>query len=67
MSGGAGVDHPVPESGRSPERILVNDDHQRRQWALALNTTEDHLREAVAAVGDTVGNIAVWLDANPEP
>lgn len=47
--------------GMEPDRIDMNDPAARAQWAKKLDTTEQQLRDAVAAVGDVAADVEMHL------
>ena len=49
------------QSGVEPDRIDMNDPAACAQWAKKLDTTEQQLRDAVAAVGDRAADVEMHL------
>lgn len=49
------------ETGADRQRISVEEDYERRDWAKSLGTTEDKLREAVQAVGNSADKVREYL------
>ena len=47
--------------GQDRERINVNQPHELRYWAKAMNTTAERVKEAVHAVGDRVNKVREYL------
>ena len=47
--------------GAEPDRIDMNDPAACAQWAKKLDTTEQQLRDAVAAVGDRAADVEMHL------
>ncbi|CAN7762317.1 DUF3606 domain-containing protein [Pseudorhodoferax sp. LjRoot39] len=43
------------------QRISIAEDYERRDWAKSLGTTEDKLREAVQAVGNSADKVREYL------
>ncbi len=43
------------------QRISIQEDYERRDWAKSLGTTEDKLREAVQAVGNSADKVREYL------
>lgn len=43
------------------QRISIEQDYERRDWARSLGTTEEKLREAVQAVGNSAGKVREYL------
>ena len=41
--------------------IDINQDHERRDWAKSLGVTEDQLKEAVHATGDSADKVRDYL------
>lgn len=41
--------------------ISLEEDYERRDWAKSLGTTEDQLREAVKAVGNSADKVREYL------
>jgi len=52
---------PSTQPGVQPDRIDVNDGSACASWAKKLDTTEEQLREAVAAVGDKAADVELHL------
>lgn len=48
-------------SGQDRQRINVNQDYELRDWAKALDTTPERLKEAVQAVGDRAEKVREYL------
>jgi hypothetical protein len=44
--------------------VALTQDHEVRYWTQRFGVTEFRLRTAVAAVGHSEANIAVWLKLN---
>ena len=49
------------QPGVEPDRIDMNDPAACAQWAKKLDTTEQQLRDAVAAVGDRAADVEMHL------
>lgn len=49
------------QPGVQPDRIDMNDAQMLAHWARKLDTTEQQLRDAVAAVGDRAADIEMHL------
>lgn len=49
------------QPGTQPDRINVNDPAACAQWAKKLDTTEQQLHDAVAAVGDMAADVEMHL------
>jgi len=47
--------------GQDRERINVNQEYELRDWAKALNTTPERIKEAVQAVGDRTDKVREFL------
>jgi hypothetical protein len=47
--------------GQDRQRINVNQDYELRDWAKALNTTPERVKEAVQAVGDRADKVREYL------
>ncbi len=47
--------------GQDRRRINLNEDYERRDWARSLGTTEEGLRQAVQAVGDSADAVREHL------
>lgn len=49
-----------------PDRSLVStsQDHEIRYWTHRFGVSEDKLRRAVAAVGNSVNAVEQWLKSN---
>lgn len=47
--------------GQDRQRINVNQDYELRDWAKALDTTPERLKEAVQAVGDRAEKVREYL------
>lgn len=43
------------------QRISIEQDYERRDWAKSLGTTEAKLREAVQAVGNSADKVREYL------
>ena len=43
------------------QRIGIEEAYERRDWARSLGTTEDELREAVQAVGNSADKVRKYL------
>jgi hypothetical protein len=43
------------------QRIAIDQDYERRDWARSFDTTEDKLREAVQAVGNSADKVREYL------
>jgi hypothetical protein len=56
--------HPRPIQ---PERINLNDKATTQAWTLALGVSQEQLRRAIAAVGDTATNVKNYLQGNSQP
>ena len=52
--------------GQDRERINIHQDYELRDWAKALNTTPERLKQAVQAVGDRAEAVRKYL-ADPTP
>lgn len=46
------------------QRISIQEDYERRDWTKSLGTTEDQLREAVQAVGNSAEKVREHLRGN---
>lgn len=51
----------MTQAGQQPDRIDLNDASALAHWARKLDTTEQQLRDAVAAVGDRATDVEGWL------
>lgn len=49
------------QTGADRQRISIEEDYERRDWAKSLGTTEDKLREAVQAVGNSADKVREYL------
>lgn len=49
------------QPGVEPDRIDINDETARTEWARRLDATEEQLREAVQAVGDQAADVEMHL------
>ena len=49
------------QPGLTPDRIDLNDPAACAHWAKKLDTTEQQLRDAVAAVGDKAADVEMHL------
>lgn len=49
------------QPGVQPDRIDINDPQMLAHWAQKLDTTEQQLRDAIAAVGDKAADIEMHL------
>jgi hypothetical protein len=47
--------------GQDRQRINVNQDYELRDWAKAMNTTPERIKEAVQAVGDRADKVREYL------
>ncbi|MCR5867896.1 MAG: DUF3606 domain-containing protein [Aquincola tertiaricarbonis] len=47
--------------GQEPARIRMDDEADVAQWAKKLDSTEEQLKEAVAAVGDKAADVEMHL------
>lgn len=47
--------------GQEPARIRMDDEADMAQWAKKLDSTEEQLKEAVAAVGDKAADVEMHL------
>ena len=47
--------------GAQPDRINVDNSADCAKWAKKLDSTEDQLREAIAAVGDKAADVEMHL------
>ncbi len=54
-------DDKTKSQGQDRQRINVNQDYELRDWAKALNTTPEKLKEAVQAVGDRSDKVREFL------
>lgn len=52
------------KTGQDRKLISLEQDHERHKWALSLGCTEEQLRAAVAAVGNSVDAVRRWLWLN---
>ena len=43
------------------QRVSIEEDYERRDWARSLGCTEQQLRNAVAAVGHSVDQVRTYL------
>ena len=48
-------------AGIKPDRIHIKDPAACAHWAKKLDTTEQQLRDAVAAVGDVAADVEMYL------
>jgi hypothetical protein len=51
----------MTQPGVQPDRIDINDPSACATWVKKLDTTEDQLREAIAAVGDKATDVEMHL------
>jgi hypothetical protein len=49
------------QPGVQPDRIDVNDDKARAEWARKLDASEEQVKEAVRAVGDKAADVEMHL------
>lgn len=49
------------QTGQDRKLISLKEDYERRDWALSLGCTEDELRAAVAAVGNSAEKVREHL------
>ena len=47
--------------GQDRERIDITQDYELRDWAKALNTTPERVKEAVQAVGDRADKVREYV------
>jgi len=47
--------------------IDVNNFRQVRNAAVSFRTTEDHVRQAVAAVGNVIADVRLYFNSNHNP
>ena len=52
------------QPGLEPDRIDINDPAACAHWAKRLDTTEQQLRDAVAAVGDVAADVEMHLQGS---
>lgn len=45
-----------------PDRINLDQDYERRDWAKRLGVTEDELKDAVRAAGDSPNKVREYLN-----
>jgi hypothetical protein len=50
--------------GQDRERINVHEAYELRDWAQAMHTTPDRIREAVQAVGDRADKVRAYLQGD---
>lgn len=46
------------------QRISIEQEYERRDWAKSLGTTEEKLREAVQAVGNSADKVREYLTSH---
>jgi len=49
-----------------PDRINLNDKANAYAWTLVLDVSQEQLRRAIAAVGDTAVNVKKYLRGNSQ-
>ncbi len=51
-----------------PDRSRINpeQEHERRYWAKRFNVSEEELRAAIQAVGNSVANVMAYLKGKPQ-
>jgi hypothetical protein len=49
-----------------PDRINLNDKANAYAWTLVLDVSQEQLRRAIAAVGDTAVNVKKYLRGHPQ-
>ncbi|WP_411878405.1 DUF3606 domain-containing protein [Polaromonas sp. YR568] len=49
-----------------PDRINLNDKANTYAWTVVLDVSQEQLRRAIAAVGDTAGNVKNYLRGHPQ-
>lgn len=49
------------KTGHDRKQISLEQEHERRDWARTLGCTEDQLRLAVQAVGNSADAVRKWL------
>ncbi|OUL98351.1 DUF3606 domain-containing protein [Variovorax sp. JS1663] len=49
------------KTGLDRKLISLEQEHERRDWAASLGCTEDQLRMAVQAVGNSADAVRKWL------
>lgn len=59
----------LPQQARpaiQPERINLNDKANSYAWTVVLGVSQEQLRRAIAAVGDTAANVKNYLRGNSQ-
>ena len=51
----------ITKTGRDRKRISLEQDYEVRDWAMSLGCTEEELREAVKAVGNSADEVREYL------
>ena len=49
------------KTGQDRKLISLTEDYERRDWAAKFGVTEDDLRRAVDAVGNSAAEVQEWL------
>ncbi|RYZ10386.1 MAG: DUF3606 domain-containing protein [Comamonadaceae bacterium] len=57
----ADTDTPIAPNGTEPDRIDIQSDEARAEWARKLDTTDMQLKDAVAKVGDRATDVEMHL------
>lgn len=52
------------ETAQDRKLISINEEYEVRDWARTLGCTEEQLREAVKAVGNSAQAVRVYLQGN---
>lgn len=55
------ADDKTKTGGQDRKRINLNEDYEVRDWTKSLGVTEQQLRDAVKAVGDSVDKVREHL------
>lgn len=58
---GANMPDDKSQTAADRQRISIEEDYERRDWATSLGTTEDKLRDAVQAVGNSADKVREYL------
>ncbi len=54
-------DTPIAPDATEPDRIDLNSDAARTEWATKLGVTQEQLKEAIRAVGDRATDVELHL------
>jgi LmbE family N-acetylglucosaminyl deacetylase len=59
--GGTMTDHTKGSTSPDPHRIDIHREHELRDWAESLGVTQQQVRDAVKAVGDSTTKVREYL------